>query len=88
MDPLEKVTLDKLEKFTYISSLLSNKEREQLRLMLLNNIDVFTRSHSDMILINPTVASHKLNVIPAARPVRQKVRHSHESRQFVEGRFY
>ena len=42
VDPLEKVTLDGLEKFTYISSLLSNEEREQLQLMLLNNIDVFT----------------------------------------------
>ena len=41
MDFLEKVTLDGLEKFTYISSLLSNEEMEQLRLMLLNNIDVF-----------------------------------------------
>ena len=41
VDPLEKVTLDGSEKFTYIISLLSNEEREQLRLMLLNNIDVF-----------------------------------------------
>ena len=45
MDPLEKVTLDGPEKFTYISFLLSNEEREQLRLVLLNNIDVFTWSH-------------------------------------------
>ena len=41
MDPLEKVTLDGPKKFTYISSLLSDEESEQLRLMLLNNIDVF-----------------------------------------------
>ena len=41
MDPLEKVTLDGLEKFTYISSFLSDEERKQLRLVLLNNIDVF-----------------------------------------------
>ena len=41
MDPLEKVTLDGLETFTYISSLIFNEESEQLRLMLLNNIDVF-----------------------------------------------
>ena len=39
--PLEKVTLDGLEKFTYVSYLLSNEEREQLQLVLLNNIDVF-----------------------------------------------
>ena len=74
MDPLKKVTLDGPKKFTYISSLLSNEEREQLRLVLLNNIDVFAWSHSDMVGINPTVASHKLNIIPTARPIRQKVR--------------
>ena len=41
MDPLEKETLDGLEKFTYVSSLLSNEEKEQLLLILLNNIDVY-----------------------------------------------
>ena len=84
MDPLEKVTLDRPKKFTYISSLLSNEEREQLRLMLLNNIDVFARSHLDMIGINPTVASHKLNIIPATKPIRQKVRRFHpENHQII-----
>ena len=77
MDPLEKVMLDGPEKFTYINSLLSNEEKEQLRLMLLNNIDVFTWRDSYMIGINPMVASHKLNVIPSVRPIRQKVRHFH-----------
>ena len=42
MDPLEKVALNEQEKFTYISSLLSNEEREQLQLVLLNNLDVFS----------------------------------------------
>ena len=41
MDPLENVELDKPYKFTDISSLMSNEERDQLRLMLLRNIDVF-----------------------------------------------
>ena len=41
--------LDGLEKFTYVNSLLSNEEREQLQLVLLNNIDVFALSHSDMV---------------------------------------
>ena len=63
MDPLEKVRLDGSEKFTYIGSLLSNEEREQLQLVLLNNIDVFPWSHSVMVGINPTVASKKLNII-------------------------
>ena len=77
MDPLEKVTLEGPKNFTYISSLLSNEEMEQLPLLLLNNIDVFTWSHSDMVGINPTVDSHKLNIIPMARPVKQKVRRFH-----------
>ena len=63
MDPLEKVTLNGLEKFTYVGSLLFNEEREQLQLVLLNNIDVFPWSHSDMVAINPMVASKKLNII-------------------------
>ena len=41
VDPLEKVMFDGPKKLTYISSLLSDEEREQLRLVLLNNIDVF-----------------------------------------------
>ena len=40
MDPLEKVMLDRLEKFTHINSLLFDKEREKLKLVLLKNIDV------------------------------------------------
>ena len=78
MDPLEKVTLDELEKFTYVSSLLSSEEREQLQLVLLNNIDVFTWSHLDMVGIDPTVATHQLNIIPMTKPVRQKVRRFHQ----------
>ena len=68
--------LDGPEKFTYVSSLLSNEEREQLRLTLLHNIDLFARRHSDMVGINSMVASHKLNVLPTAKPIRQQVRRS------------
>ena len=83
MDPLEKVTLDESEKFTYVRSLLSNEEREQLQLILLNNIDVFAWSQSDMVGINPMVASHKFNVIPMAKPVRQKMRRFHPARHQI-----
>ena len=77
MDPLEKVMLNGPEKFTYVSSLLSNEENEQLQLVLLNNIDALTWSHSNKVGINPTVVSHKLNIIPTAKPIRQKVRRFH-----------
>ena len=33
-----------------------------------------------MVGINPTVASHKLNIIPAARPIKQKVRRFNSKR--------
>ena len=37
-------------------------------------MDVFAWTYSDMAGIKLVHASHKLNVIPSARPVRQKVR--------------
>ena len=36
-----------------------------------------------MIRINPTVASHKLNVIPADRLVKNKVRRFHPDRHQI-----
>ena len=70
VDPLETVVLDGPKKFTYFSSLLSNEEKEQLQCILLRNIDVFAWNHSDMIGIDLMLASHKLNIIPMANPVR------------------
>ena len=75
--------MDESEKFTYICSLLSNEEREHIRLVLLNNIDVFAWSHSNMVRVNPTVAYHKLNIILAAKPIRQKVRLFHSDRHQI-----
>ena len=42
VDPLEIVALDRQEKFTYVSTLLSNEEKEHLRRVLLGNTNVFT----------------------------------------------
>ena len=36
-----------------------------------------------MIRINPTVATHKLNIIPAAKLVRQKMRRFHLDRHQI-----
>ena len=36
-----------------------------------------------MTKIDPTLASHKLNVIPSAKPVRQKIRHFHLDRHQI-----
>ena len=83
MDPLELVVLDGPEKFTYVSSLLSSEEKEQLQRVLLRTIDVFAWNHSDMTKIDLMLASHKLNIIPAAKPVRQKLRHFHPDRHLI-----
>ena len=83
VNPLESMSLAKLDKSTYISSLLSGAEKEQIQQVLLCNMDVFAWTHSNMASINPIHTSHKLNVIPSARPVRQKVRHFHPDRHQV-----
>ena len=70
VDPLEAVALDGPEKHTYISTLLASEEKEQLRHVLLGNKDIFAWSHSNMAGIDPTLASHKLNVITATKPMR------------------
>ena len=75
--------LDRPEKFTYVSSLLSSKEKEQLQRVLLRNIDLLAWNHSDMIGINPMLASHKLNIIPMTKPERQKVRFFHPDRHQI-----
>ena len=83
MNPLEIVALDGPKKFTYASTLLSNEEKEYLQHGLLENIDVFAWSHSDMTGIDSTLAFHKLNVIPLAKPVRQKIRLFHPDRHQI-----
>ena len=77
MDPLEPILLGGPDKHTYVSSLASKEEKQQLQQVLLGNIDIFAWTHSDMTDINPTHASHKLNVILSARPIRQRVRCFH-----------
>ena len=51
--------------------------------MLQFNADVFAWTHADMTGISPTHASHRLNVAPSAKQVRQKVRRFHPDCYFV-----
>ena len=83
MDPQETVALDEPEKFTYVNTLLSSAEKEQLRRVLLGNADVFTWSHSNTVGIDPMLASHKLNVITMVKPIRQKIRRFHPDRHQI-----
>ncbi|RVW25976.1 hypothetical protein CK203_098058 [Vitis vinifera] len=50
---------------------------------LRQNHDVFAWAHSDMKRIHLSITSHKLNVLPTARPIRQRVRRFHPDRQAI-----
>uniref|UniRef100_A0A2N9G7Y6 Uncharacterized protein n=1 Tax=Fagus sylvatica TaxID=28930 RepID=A0A2N9G7Y6_FAGSY len=62
------------ERTTKIGANLPPKMKESLVQFLKNNKDVFAWSHEDMPGINPSIISHKLNVDPSLRPVKQKRR--------------
>ena len=83
VDPLESMSLAEPDKSTYVSSLLSGMEKDQLWQVPLHNMDVFAWAHSDMADINPVHSSHKLNVISSAKPVRQKIKRFHPDRYQV-----
>ena len=83
VDPLESILLGGPDKSIYVSSLLSSGEKEQIQQVLLGNMDVFAWTHSNLASINPVHASHKLNVIPSAKLVRQKMRRFHPDRHRV-----
>ena len=77
VDPLESMLIDGPDRCTYVNSLLTKKERALLQEVLKVNVDVFAWTHSDMTGISPVNASHKLNVLPSAKPVRQRLQHFH-----------
>ncbi|RVX11837.1 hypothetical protein CK203_009439 [Vitis vinifera] len=62
---------------------MTQEETQSIQNILRSNHDIFAWTHSDMKGIHPSIASHKLNVFPAARPVRQKIRRFHPDRQKV-----
>ena len=62
---------------TYVSSLLTEEERAQLQEVLKVNVDVFSWVHSDMTGMSLANASPKLNVLPSAKPIRQRVHRFH-----------
>ena len=73
---LENVLLqeDDLEKSTRIRIGMKEKARKDLIQFLRKSIDVFAWSHDDMPGIDPSVITHRLNVYPFSKPVRQKKR--------------
>ena len=83
-DPLQTVQIsEKNNHLTYISSLLAPGEAESIEEALQQNQDVFAWAHFDMPGIHPSVASHRLNILPSSRLVRKKVRQFHSDRQKI-----
>ena len=62
------------EQTTKIKTSLPTQIKESLIQFLKSNKEVFVWSHEDMPGINPSIISHKLNVNPTLRPVKQKRR--------------
>ena len=59
---------------TRVGADLKKKIKKDLVHFLKKNIDVFAWSHEDMPGIDPSVITHRLNVYPSSKPVRQKKR--------------
>ena len=73
---LEDIPLDKNnpEKYTRIGASMESKKKQDLVQFLKKSIDVFAWSHEDMPSIDPSVITHRLNVYPSFKHVRQKKR--------------
>ena len=75
-ESLENIPLDESnpERCTRVGADLEEKNKKDLVQFLKKNIDVFAWSHEDMPGIDPSVITHRLNVCPSFKPVRQKKR--------------
>ena len=60
------------EKFTKIGTSMKEKVKKDLIQFLRKSVDVFAWSHDDMLGIDLNVITHRLNVYPSSKPVRQK----------------
>ena len=71
---LEDISLDENdpEKSTRIGVDLEKKIKKDLIRFLRENIDIFAWSHEDMLGIDLSVITYRLNVYPSSKPVRQK----------------
>ncbi|KAA3467004.1 inositol phosphorylceramide glucuronosyltransferase 1 [Gossypium australe] len=81
---------DDEERIVKVSPILALEEKENLVQCLRANSDVFMWSVVDMSGVDLQVIIHKLNVLPKAKPVKQKERRSSETRdsQIVIGKVH
>ena len=81
-EELEPVPLDdNPEHLTYIGSKLAEDLRSLLTHFLRQNKDVFAWKQKDMGGINPAIITHRLNVSPSFKPVKQKRKSFAQERQ-------
>ena len=74
-EELEPVRIDDNPKhLTYIGSRLAEDLRHPLIHFLKQNKDVFTWKQEDMGEIDPAIITHRLNVSPSFKPIKQKRR--------------
>ena len=73
-EALENIPFDEsnLERYTRVGADLEEKTKKDLVQFLKKNIDVFALSHEDMPGIDPSVITHRLNISPSFKPIRQK----------------
>ena len=71
---LEDIPMDESnpERFTRIGTSMEEKKNQDLVQFLRKSIGVFAWSHEDMLGIDLSVITHRLNVYPSSKPVRQK----------------
>ena len=66
-----------------VGSQLTNEEVHLYRLLILEFIDVFAWSYTDLKGIPPYVAQHTIPLIPDAKPIRQKERRLNPRMQLI-----
>ena len=69
------------QKATYVGALLPKDLKQKLVEFLRNNRDVFAWTAADMPGIDPLFMTHKLNVNPERKPIKQKKRNFAPERQ-------
>ena len=73
LEELEPVSLDDdPEHLAYIGSKLAEDLKSPFTHFLRQNKDVFSWKQADMGGIDPTIITHRLNVSPSFKPVKQK----------------
>ena len=81
-EELEPIQLeDQSEHLIYIGSKLAKDVRELLIRFLKQNIEIFAWKQEDMGGIDPSLITHKLNISPSFKPVKQKRRSFSSERQ-------